>query len=137
LPGLKTSKKVWKITAQTRGENNEAKVTFSQKKTKQIFFCRKKYQNFKERKRRRALRTPLQTFDFWISVLVILANVSRNISKYWKSESFVWFGQDFKTGFDALNADTFYHKFYRYDQIWLLRMHTEARNTVMDLLKQL
>jgi len=28
----------------------------------------------------------------------------------------VWFGQDFKTGFDALNADTF-TTFYRYDQI--------------------
>ena len=75
---------------------------------------------------------PLQTFDFWISVLVI-ANVLRNISKYWKSELFVWFGQDFKTGFDALNADTF-TTFYRYDQIWLLRTH---KRTVMDLLKQL
>jgi len=56
---------------------------------------------------------------------VKIANVSRNISKYWKSESFVWFGQDFKTGFDALNADIF-TTFYRYDQIWLLRMHTGA-----------
>ena len=101
-------------------KTTKPKLLFSQKKTKQILFC-SGISKFKER---RALQNIAS--DFWF--LNISSCDSKCIKKYfkgyWKSESFVWFGQDFKTGFDALNADTFYHKFYRYDQIWLLRMRT-------------
>jgi len=65
----------------------------------------------------------------------VIANVLRNISKYWKSESFVWFGQDFKTGFDALNADTFYHILPIRPNMTIGDAHRRAHR--MDLLKQL
>jgi len=53
----------------------------------------------------------------------VIANVSRNISKYWKSESFVWFGQDFKTGFDDSNADIFYHILPIRPNMTIVEMH--------------
>jgi len=61
----------------------------------------------------------------------------RNISKYWKSESFVWFGQDFKTGFDDLNADTFYHILPIRPNMTIVEDARTQAHIVMDLLKQL